>query len=114
MIREIVETIYRKIKSLNGGLVTIYNDNSQLIRRLNNSFDKATQYAQEVMAETHAINWFWECMSVMIWFQKAPGHRKEVKHFEQDPLSYLIQLCYREANKVRWKRCKREVSTKLE
>ena len=41
-IREIVKIIYKKTKSLNRGLVTIWNDNSELIRRLNKGFKKAT------------------------------------------------------------------------
>jgi len=66
------------------------------------------------MAEIYVINWFQECMSIMIRFQKVSEHRKEIKNFEQDLLSYLIQLYYREINKVRRKRCKGEVSTELE
>ena len=42
MIREMVETIYKKTKSLNRRLVIIQNYNSQLTRRLNKGFEKAT------------------------------------------------------------------------
>ena len=50
----------------------------------------------------------------MIRFKYVLGHEKEVKQFMNNPLAYLIQWCYKEANKAQRRRGKGEIMTELE
>jgi len=69
---------------MNGGLITINNDNRKLMRALLSTIEKAIQFTQEAMATITAIKKIYQQMSIIVRFQHAKGHPGKTIEFKQD------------------------------
>jgi len=80
-IYDLVKAIKRNIESMNGGLITIYNNNSKLIRVLSTKIEKVTQFIQEAIAMITVIKQICNQMNVIVRFEYTKGYPRKIKEF---------------------------------
>ena len=87
---DLVEIVAKKMEHLINGIITIYNDNKKICRKIHKEINVPNQLTQDAAAQVVRIREIIQKAMIKISIEWTKGYLKVYLPFQIDPASHLI------------------------